>query len=93
MKNHGLTLIALAIFLWALDRSTHLLSRTLGKLFCGDRWMQPVNGVVGDGSCGFNADIYLVVPLFALLLVGLVLYFGGRRRELAEMAKKGEAKW
>ncbi len=35
--------------------------------------MQPVDGIVGDVSCGFNADMYLVVFLIITLLTGTIL--------------------
>jgi hypothetical protein len=73
----GLTLIISSICVWVIDRSTRVMSDLFGELFCGAAYLQPVNGVVGDGSCGFNTDMYLAACLFfILLLVGSALLVG-----------------
>jgi len=72
----GLTLIISSICVWVIDRSTRVMSDLFGELFCGAAYLQPVNGVVGDVSCGFNTDMYLAACLFILLLVGSALSIG-----------------
>jgi hypothetical protein len=73
----GLALIISSICVWVIDRSTRVMSDLFGELFCGAAYLQPVNGVVGDGSCGFNTDMYLAACLFfILLLVGSALLVG-----------------
>ena len=72
----GLTLIISSICVWVIDRSTRVMSDLFGELFCGAAYLQPVNGVVGDVSCGFNIDMYLAACLFILLLVGSALSIG-----------------
>jgi hypothetical protein len=42
--------------------------------------MQPVDGTVGDLSCGFNMDIYLALVLAILMFVSATLYVIARRR-------------
>lgn len=46
----------------------------LAKLWCGDSYMQAVDGIVGDRSCGFNADMYFMVGLLALVLIGVSVF-------------------
>lgn len=72
-KSIGLTLIFASIMVWLIDRLTHVFSSLIGEIYCGDRHMKPVDGIVGDVSCGFNADMYLVAFLFALFLIGIFL--------------------
>ncbi len=36
--------------------------------------MQPVDGIVGDSACGFNADMYLAAFLIAMFLTGIALF-------------------
>lgn len=73
-RKIGLILIFGSILVWLIDRFSLVISTSFGELYCGNRYMQPVDGVVGDVSCGFNADIYLVVFLFTVLLIGITLF-------------------
>jgi len=73
MRTTGFLLIAVSIILFLLDRFSHVLSDSLGKVICGKRYLQPVSGVVGDMSCGFNMDMYLAVGLVLLCLTGIIL--------------------
>jgi hypothetical protein len=73
-RKIGLILIAGSILTWLVDRASLIISTSFGELFCGKRYMQPVDGVVGDVSCGFSADMYLVVFLFTVLLIGIALF-------------------
>lgn len=73
-EKAGIMLIILSVIAFIIDRFSHSISSGLGKLYCGDRYLQPVNGVSGDISCGFNADMYLVSFLFVVLIVGGLLY-------------------
>lgn len=66
----GFTFIISSVCVWVIDRSTSVISDFFGELFCGAAYLQPVDGVVGDVSCGFNADMSLAAYLFILLLVG-----------------------
>ena len=72
----GLTLIISSICVWVIDRSTRVMSDRFGELFFGAAYLQPLNGMVGDVSCGFNAYMYLAAYLFILLLVGSALLVG-----------------
>jgi hypothetical protein len=73
LRATGFILIAVAMTLFLVDRFSHVISDTLGGIICGDRYMQPVNGIIGDMSCGFNLDMYVAVCLLLLCLAGVVL--------------------
>jgi hypothetical protein len=76
----GLVLIGLSIAAFFLDRFTHAISSLLARLICGDQYLKPVDGVLGDGSCGFNADMYLVVFLLVALAAGAWLFIFSKKR-------------
>lgn len=73
-KKIGAILVFGLLSVWLIDRFFLPISTFLGKRYCGDRYMQAVDGVVGDVSCGFNADMYLTVLLCLMLIVGAVLF-------------------
>jgi hypothetical protein len=73
-RKTGSILISVSGFLFLVDRLSLLISTALGKLFCGDKYMMPVNGVLGDKSCGFNADMYLAVFLVIIMAFGIFLF-------------------
>jgi hypothetical protein len=79
-RNMGLLLIAGSVTIGLVDRFTRIISNALGRLYCGDSYLQPVNSVTGDVSCGFNADIYLVAFLLISLLIGLILMLTSRNK-------------
>ena len=72
-RTTGALLAICALLAWLTGRFTHAISDGLGKAVCGDRYLQAVNGTVGDASCGFNADLYLTVFLMLALVAGAVL--------------------
>ncbi len=69
----GVTIIFLSVLIFTIERLTQSISTLLGKIICGDRYLQPVNGVVGDMSCGFNIDIYLTSMLLGIIVNGVIL--------------------
>lgn len=69
----GLVLIIGSIILGFIDGFSLLISNFLGRIYCGDNYMQPVEGIVGDVSCGFNADMYFMVFLISVMLIGIAL--------------------
>jgi phage shock protein PspC (stress-responsive transcriptional regulator) len=73
-RKIGIVLIVLSIIIFVIDRFSHSISNELRKIICGDQYLKPVNGVTGDVSCGFNADMYLVAFLFVVLVAGGVLF-------------------
>lgn len=74
MRKTGILLIGVSIILFLIDRFSHALSDILGKIVCGDRYLKPVKGVLGDMSCGFNTDMYIVAFLLGTLVVGALLF-------------------
>ncbi|MBT5795668.1 MAG: hypothetical protein HOI10_12505 [Deltaproteobacteria bacterium] len=40
---------------------------------CGDLYLRPVNGILGDLSCGFNADMHFTALMFLVLITGIAL--------------------
>jgi hypothetical protein len=78
-RTTGLILMTVAFFIWIVDRFSHIVSTTMGQMICGDTYMKAVDGVVGDCSCGFNTDMYLTAILFALMLIGVILYLFSKR--------------
>jgi hypothetical protein len=80
-EQAGALLMLLSAALMAAERLTGSLSDWLGQLFCGMRTMEPVNGIVGERSCGFDADMDLMVALAGSFLLGLFLYLGARMKK------------
>ena len=73
-------LMAFAFLLWIFDRATNRLSDLLGKWLCGNEYMQPVDGYIGDRSCGFNMDMHLSLFLILLFVLGLISYLVSKKR-------------
>jgi hypothetical protein len=59
------------------ERVTMLISEGLAKAYCGERYLQLVDGVMGTASCGFGWDIYLTIVLFSTMFVGMFLFLFG----------------
>ncbi|MCF6188999.1 MAG: hypothetical protein L3J51_00805 [Cocleimonas sp.] len=72
-KKLGLIIIALAVLIGVLSRSFSIIPNLVGKIICGNNYMQPVDGVVGDVSCGFNTDMHLIALSIAGLITGIIL--------------------
>ncbi|MEE9446612.1 MAG: hypothetical protein V3V09_01540 [Arenicellales bacterium] len=74
-KTLAKILIIGSISAWLVEKLNPAVSISdiLGKLACQDQYLLPVNDVIGDVSCGFNADMYLAVGLLITLLIGIVL--------------------
>jgi hypothetical protein len=79
MRRTGFFLVIFSLVLLAVNRLSSLPSDVLGRLVCGRHYLQPVNGVVGDGSCGFNMDMYLTAFLLLPGVAGVILLRLGRR--------------
>ena len=72
-------LAVISLSLWIFERVTNILTDLLGRWVCGSRYMQPVDGCVGDKSCGFNTDMYLSLLLVVLFVLSTILYALSRR--------------
>lgn len=75
-RKMGQLMMVGALLLGLFDRLTSRISDYLGRRYCAAEYLQPVDGVVGEASCGFDADMYLMVILVALFLLGLRLQRG-----------------
>jgi hypothetical protein len=80
MRITGFFLVIFSLVMLVVNRFSPLPSDALGRLICPTRYLQPVNGVVGDPSCGFNLDIYLAVALLLTGLAGAILLRLARRK-------------
>jgi hypothetical protein len=69
----GLILTVSSIVLWFIDRFSSIISANFSRILCGDLYLQPVNGIPGDLSCGFNADMYFTALMFLVLITGIAL--------------------
>ena len=76
----GKFFIFLSLFLWLVDRLTHSISITLGKIIYDDLYMQHVTKMIGDRSCKFNIDMYLAYSLFTVFLFGVLLYYSSLKK-------------
>jgi hypothetical protein len=77
IKNIALTLLLVSGGLMLVERVTMLISEGLAKAYCGERYLQLVDGVMGTASCGFGWDIYLTIVLFSTMFVGMFLFLFG----------------
>jgi len=76
IRQGGALLVIVSVMLMVAERATGRFSDWLGHWICGPRFMEPVDGVVGDHSCGFNADMTLMTVLGGVFLLGILLYIG-----------------
>jgi hypothetical protein len=72
-RKLGLILTVSSILLWFIDRFSSIISANISKILCGDLYLQPVNGLLGDFSCGFNADMHFTALMFLVLITGIAL--------------------
>jgi len=71
-RKLGLILTVSSILLWFIDRFSSIISAN-SRILCGDLYLQPVNGLLGDFSCGFNADMHFTALMFLVLITGIAL--------------------
>jgi hypothetical protein len=57
------------------------MSTLAGKIYCGEKYLQKVDGVISDLSCGFNSDIHLITFLSLSLTFGLMILVAGSMKE------------
>lgn len=81
LRKFGASIAGFALVLAAIDRLTGgVLSSTVARAICGSTHMVPLGGVVGDMSCGFNADLHFMAAMAAAAVVGaVVVALAGRR--------------
>ncbi|WP_067332122.1 hypothetical protein [Sulfurovum riftiae] len=83
-KAFAKILIVTTLLLWIFERMTSVLSDALGKWLYGEKYMQPVDGYVGDRSYGFNTDMHLSLLLIVLFILGMVLYISSKKDTVSE---------
>lgn len=76
LKKISLTLILVSGALALMDRSAFLITKLVGKLVCGDNYMQAVDGLL----CGYNVEVYVTIALYSSMFLGLFLFFYGAMR-------------
>jgi len=72
-RKIGLILIASSILFWFIDRFSFIISSNFSRILCRDLYLLPVNGLLGDFSCGFNADMHFTALMFLVLISGIAL--------------------
>ena len=69
----GTILVTSSLLIGLIDRFSHIVSSYFNQLLYGDLYLHPVDGILSDASCGFNADMHFVALLFLVLITGIVL--------------------
>jgi len=77
IKKIALSLLIISGGLMLIERATMLVSDGLAKGYCGESYLQLVDGVMGSASCGFGWDIYLTIVLFSTMFIGMFLFLFG----------------
>jgi len=77
IKTIALSLLIISGGLMLIQRATMLVSDGLAKGYCGESYLQLVDGVMGSASCGFGWDIYLTIVLFSTMFIGMFLFLFG----------------
>ena len=60
-----------SIALWFIDWFLHIISANSSRILCSDLYLQHVKGILGDLSCGFNADLHFTALMFLVLITEL----------------------
>ncbi|MCH2286824.1 MAG: hypothetical protein MK481_05140 [SAR324 cluster bacterium] len=69
----GTILVTSSLLIGLIDRFSHIVSSYFSHLLYGDLSLHPVDGILSDASCGFNADMHFVALMFLVLITGIVL--------------------
>ena len=77
IKKIALSLLIISGGLMLIERATMIVSDGLAKGYCGESYLQLVDGVMGSASCGFEWDVYITVVLFSTMFIGLFLFLFG----------------
>ena len=71
----GTIFVTSSLLIGLIDRfSQHIVSSYFSHLLYGDLSLHPVDGILSDASCGFNADMHFVALMFLVLITGIVLF-------------------
>ena len=90
LMKAGIATMALSLPLWIADRSTGLLTDSMGTICCGEDYLRPIDGIVSESSCGFDTDIYLSLALLSSFSLGALFTLAGyqRARSLQRIERK-----
>jgi hypothetical protein len=80
IRKLGITIVLISSVVLIVNRFNTTFSDFAGKLFCGKSFLQPVNGVLGEASCGFKADMYVALTFTATTILGLILIFVSKKK-------------
>ena len=80
----GIVIMTVSLLVMIVDRITSSISRFIGEILCGETYMCPVNGIVGDCSCGFNTDMYLAFSLVITLIFGFIVYTSAKKSKYSQ---------
>ena len=72
-RRLGTILIAGSVLLWLINKFSYIISSYFSQLLCWEIFPQPVCGVLGDVSCGFNADMHFPALMFLVLITGIAV--------------------
>jgi hypothetical protein len=75
MNKIGIGMIIFSLALFLIEKTIFSISAMTAKLYCGQSYLSEINGVLSEQSCGFDADMNIVVALFVLLLTGGVILY------------------
>jgi len=66
-------LITGSVLLWLINRFSYIISSYFSRLLCGELYLQSVDGILGDVSCGFNEDMHFTALMFLVLITGIAV--------------------
>jgi hypothetical protein len=66
-------LIPGSVLLWLINKFSYIISSYFSRLLCGELHLQPVDGILGDVSCRFNADMHFTALMFLVLITGIAV--------------------
>ena len=69
----GTILVTTSLLIGFIDRFSHIFSSYFSYLLYEDLSLHPVDGILSDASCSFNADMHFVALMFLILITGIVL--------------------
>ena len=69
----GTILVTSSLLIGLINMFSHIVSSYFSQLFYGDLHLQPVDGILSNASCVFNANMHFVALMFLVLITGIVL--------------------
>ncbi len=81
-RKTGISLIVISLLLWLIEKPAQSISSFIGQTRCGDEYMQAVEGIVGEQSCGFNDEMYIASLLLIMVLSGFILHITSKQDQV-----------